>query len=235
MAELASFLALQVDGSVVKQSSRTSPLEKSVFYPELGVEYFCQTKLGKNGSSHGWCELHDMAETAAGHRRIVSSTVPRSHWCFLHVQIRESNCQTRRRRSFCHDPVARSTIWSLVYALALAVPREQRFYGERQCAKPPAGGQRRPIGCMTSTMGENKSGTLVKARSKRLTGTPSEFKCVGLFTSWLMLKESIKSFRAEPWEFVTSSEYQSLCFALKSPSRTMSVSAALSRTDSRYW
>ena len=57
------------------------------------------------------------------------------------------------------------------------------------------------MGCMTSTVEENKSGMLVKARCKRLTGTPSEFKCVGLFSSWLH-----KSFRAEPWEFVASSE-----------------------------
>ena len=93
----------------------------------------------------------------------------------------------------------------------------------------------RPIGCLTSTMVENKSGTLVKARSKRLTGTPSKFKCVGLFTRWLILKESIKSFRAEPWSLSRLLSTSLLFFALKSPSRTMSISAALSRTDSRYW
>ena len=28
---------------------------------------FWSNQAGENGSSRGWCELHDMAETAAGH------------------------------------------------------------------------------------------------------------------------------------------------------------------------
>ena len=92
----------------------------------------------------------------------------------------ESNRQTGTRRSFCHDPVARSTIWSLVYALVFAVPRVTAVLWCAAVYKTTGRWSERPIGCMTPTMGENKSGTLVKARSKRLTGTPSEFKCVGL-------------------------------------------------------
>ena len=220
---------LTVDGSVVKQSSRTSPLEKSVFYPNQASNTFVKPSWGRTvlpvvGASYTiWQKQLQVIE------ELFLPTVPRSHWLMFSacsntcVQLSNRNASFILSRSCCSKH-------HLVVGVRIGVrcAKGTAVLWWAAVCKTTGRWSERPIGCMTSTTGENKSGTLVKARSKRLTGTPSEFKCVGLFTGWLILKESIKSFRAEPWEFVTSSEYQSLCFALKSPSRTMSVSAALS-------